>query len=117
MIPSAAMTLRRLTSQTSWNRNRSSRRLWSSVLKAPPNKKNMNDLHFLYQNHWGELFVCQFRTQEELQAFVRNIIARQTATPEIRYYIQRNSHYYEKNIERAKKAVVQAIKAGIVARM
>ena len=80
-------------------------------------KKNMNDLHFLYQNHWGELFVCQFRTQEELQAFVRNIIARQTATPEIRFYIQRNSHYYEKNIERAKKAVVQAIKAGIVARM
>ena len=80
-------------------------------------KKNMNDLHLLYQNHWGELFVRQFRTQEELQAFFRTIIARQTATPEIRYYVQRNSHYYEKNIQRAKQAVVQAIKAGLTARM
>jgi adenylate cyclase class 1 len=84
--------------------------------EGPPYKKNMNDLHFLYQNHWGELFVCQFRTQEELQAFVRIITVRQMATPEIRYYIQRNSHYYEKNIERTKRAVLQAIKAGITAR-
>ncbi len=84
--------------------------------EGPPNNKNMNDLHLLYQNHWGELFVRRFRTQEELQAFVRTVIAQQTATPEIRYYIQRNCHYYEKNIERAKKVVVQAIKAGITAR-
>lgn len=84
---------------------------------GPPNKKNMNDLHFLYQNHWGELFVRQFSTQEELQALVTDIATRQTATPEIRYYIQRNSHYYEKNIERTKRAVLHAVKSGIVARI
>ena len=53
-------------------------------------KKNMNDQHFLYQNHWGELFVRQFAPREELQAFIRTIIARQTATLETKYYIQRN---------------------------
>ncbi len=79
-------------------------------------KKNMNDQHFLYQNHWGELFVRQFSTQKDLQAFVRTIIARQTATLETKYYIQRNSHYFEKNIERTKRTVLQAIKSGIGAR-
>ncbi|MHB8770831.1 MAG: class I adenylate cyclase [Syntrophales bacterium] len=84
---------------------------------GPPNKKNMDDLHFLYQNHWGELFVRRFRTQEELRAFVQEIATAQTAPPEIKYYIQRNSHYYEKNIERTKRAVLQAIKSGIIARL
>ena len=85
--------------------------------EGSPHKKNINDLHFLYQNHWGELFARQFRTQEELRAFVRTIIARQSAIPEIRYYIQRNCQYYEKNIERTKQAVLQAIKAGITEQM
>jgi adenylate cyclase, class 1 len=84
--------------------------------EGSPYKKNINDLHFLYQNHWGELFVCLFRTHEELQAFVQAIIARQSVMPEIRYYIQRNSHYYEKDIERTKRAVLQAIKAGVTTR-
>jgi hypothetical protein len=84
--------------------------------EGPPHKKNINDLHFLYQNHWGELFVRQFRTQEGLQSAVRTMIARQKVMPEIRYYVQRNSHYYEKNIERTKQAVLQAIKAGITVR-
>ena len=79
-------------------------------------KKNMSDQHFLYQNHWGELFVRQFGTQEELQAFIRTITARQTASLETKYYIQRNSHYFEKNIERTKRTVLQAIRSGIVAK-
>ena len=79
-------------------------------------KKTMNDQHLLYLNHWGELFVRQFGTQEELQAFIRAIIARQTATLETKYYIQRNSHYYEKNIERTRRTILQTIKSGIVAK-
>jgi hypothetical protein len=82
--------------------------------EGSPNQKNMNDLHALYQNHWGELFVRRFRAQEKLQSFVQTVVAKQKATMEIKYYIQRNSYYYEKNIERTKQAVFQALRAGLL---
>lgn len=81
--------------------------------EGSPHQKNMNDLHALYQNHWGELFVRRFRAQENLQSFVQTVVAKQKATPEIKYYIQRNSHYYEKNIERTKQAILQALRTGL----
>lgn len=79
-----------------------------------PHQKNMNDIHVLYLNHWGELFVRAFRAQEKLQSFVKSVAAKQKTTPEIKYYIQRNSSYYEKNIERTKKAVLQALRTGLL---
>jgi adenylate cyclase class 1 len=82
--------------------------------EGSPDEKNMNDLHALYQNHWGELFVRRFRAQEKLQSFVHAIVAKQKATLEIKYYIQRNSYYYEKNIERTKKAVLHALRTGMI---
>ncbi len=82
--------------------------------EGSPYQKNMNDLHLLYQNHWGELFVRRFRAQEKLQSFVQAVAAREKATPEIKYYIQRNSNYYEKNIERTKQAVLQALRTGLL---
>jgi adenylate cyclase class 1 len=82
--------------------------------EGSPDEKNMNDLHALYQNHWGELFVRRFRAQEKLQSFVQTVVAKQKATMEIKYYIQRNSYYYEKNIERTKQAVFQALRAGLL---
>ena len=82
--------------------------------EGSPDEKNMNDLHALYQNHWGELFVRRFRAQEKLQSFVHSVVAKQKATSEIKYYIQRNSYYYEKNIERTKKAVLHALRTGMI---
>ncbi|MHB8910059.1 MAG: class I adenylate cyclase [Syntrophales bacterium] len=82
--------------------------------EGSPDEKNMNDLDALYLNHWGELFVRHFRAQEKLQSFVHATVAKQKAPIEIKYYVQRNSHYYEKNIERTKQAVLHALRTGMI---
>jgi adenylate cyclase, class 1 len=79
-----------------------------------PDEKDINDLHTVYENNWGELFVRRFRSREKFQSFVRAVAVEQNCVPEIKYYIQRNSYYYEKNIERTKQAVLQALKAGML---
>lgn len=82
--------------------------------EGSPDEKSMNDLHAMYLNHWGELFVRRFRAQENLQSFVHSAVAKQKAPIEIKYYIQRNSHYFEKNIERTKQAVLHALGTGMI---
>lgn len=78
-----------------------------------PYCKDIDDLNAVYLNCWGELFVRPFRSQETFLEFVRNLMAGQRQIPEVRYYLKRNSHYYEKNIARTKQAVIEAIKAGL----
>ena len=66
--------------------------------------KDVNDLCVIYKNHWGELFVSRFNDPVKFREFVQEKVEifRQTETY---YYIQRNSLYYEKIIERTKTIV------------
>jgi adenylate cyclase class 1 len=68
--------------------------------------KDMNDLCVIYCNHWGELFVQRFNSPEKLKEFLE-VGGRKFSQAAIFYYIQRNSHAYEKIIERTKKLVTQ----------
>ncbi|MDD5171126.1 MAG: class I adenylate cyclase [Syntrophales bacterium] len=66
--------------------------------------KDVNDFSVIYKNHWGELFLHRFRTPMAFKEFIHQndkIFHR----VEMHYYIQRNSQYYEKIIERTKKIV------------
>ncbi|MBN1615239.1 MAG: class I adenylate cyclase, partial [Deltaproteobacteria bacterium] len=66
--------------------------------------KDMNDLCVIFKNNWGELFIRRFTSIDTFKAFLGRI-CRQGSDPEINYYIQRNSLYYEKIIERTKRIV------------
>ncbi len=72
------------------------------------NSKNINDFSLLYSNNWGELFVRRFDSTDKLKAFLeknRKLIEGK----KMDYYVQRNSVYYEKIIERTKSLVGQII--------
>ncbi|MDX9786749.1 MAG: class I adenylate cyclase [Desulfobacterales bacterium] len=72
-------------------------------------EKNINDFGVLYKNNWGELFLRRFISAIELEAFLKR--ARQPALGfETAYYLQRNSSYYEKIIERTKQVILSSIK-------
>ena len=73
--------------------------------------KDVNDFNILYRNHWGEFFLRRFNTPEKLQAFIEREPMK-FRFAERHYYVQRNSVYYEKIIERTKKLVTH-IFAGI----
>ena len=66
--------------------------------------KDINDLCVIYSNLWGELFVRRFNSPEKLKEFIKSG-GRKFLRAEMHYYIQRNSPYYEKIIERTKKLV------------
>ena len=68
--------------------------------------KDMNDFCVIYSNHWGELFVRRFNSPEKFMAFIESGGQKFSRT-ETYYYIQRNSLYYEKIIERTKNIVTQ----------
>ena len=68
--------------------------------------KDMNDFNVLYCNHWGEMFFHRFNSPEKFQAFIQSG-GKKFLRTEMFYYIQRNSLYYEKIIERTKKIVSQ----------
>jgi adenylate cyclase class 1 len=66
--------------------------------------KNINNFTLLYSNHWGELFSHRFHTPKKFKAFIEgnaNIFFGVNTC----YYVQRNSRYYEKVIERTKMLV------------
>lgn len=72
-------------------------------------EKDINDFGVLYNNSWGELYVKRCTSARELESFLRK--ARQPALgSEISYYLQRNSTYYEKIIERTKQVILSGIK-------
>jgi adenylate cyclase, class 1 len=79
----------------------------------PRNASELNDLSVIYSNHWGELFFRRFNSPSQFEAFIGQggLIFSRT---EKHYYIQRNSLYYEKIIERTKNLVNQ-IFAGVTA--
>jgi adenylate cyclase class 1 len=70
--------------------------------------KDMNDLCVIFKNNWGELFIRRFNGIDTFKAFLGKI-CRQGSNPEISYYIQRNSLYYEKIIERTKRIVSEML--------
>jgi adenylate cyclase class 1 len=81
--------------------------------EGSPDQTHINDLRVVYGNHWGELFVRRFPTREKFQTFVKAIVTHQQTIPEIKYYVQRNSSYYEKNIEHTKEAILHALRTRI----
>lgn len=66
-----------------------------------PWEKEINDFSVIYKNTWGELFVKRIVTPQELVAFVKKITKKRPASTSC--YVQRNSTYYEKIIDRTKK--------------
>jgi hypothetical protein len=68
----------------------------------------MADFCVLYQNNWGELFEKRVRSLDHLKDFFD---ARRVAFAhaEVNYYIRRSNQYYEKIIERTKKAISKII--------
>ncbi len=68
--------------------------------------KDMNDFCVIYSNHWGELFVRRFNSPEKMKEFIESG-GQKFARTEMYYYIQRNSLYYEKIIERTKQLVTR----------
>ena len=72
--------------------------------------KDMNDFCVIYTNHWGELFVRRFNSPEKFMGFIADGGQKFSRT-EMFYYIQRNSLYYEKIIERTKNIVTQIFSA------
>jgi adenylate cyclase, class 1 len=69
-----------------------------------PWEKDINDFTVIYKNNWGELFVQRFNSPHKLEGFFKE--ARSNSEHiEINYYVQRNSTYFEKIIERTKKII------------
>lgn len=67
-----------------------------------PWEKDINDFAVIYKNSWGELFIRRFSSPRKLESFLRSSMPDRTAV-ETKCYVQRNSTYYEKIIERTKK--------------
>ena len=67
-------------------------------------EKDINDFGIIYKNSWGELFVERYSSPRKLEAFCRKNQQGRWQI-ETNYYVQRNSTYYEKIIERTKRIV------------
>jgi hypothetical protein len=72
-------------------------------------EKDINDFGVIYNNSWGELYVNRCTSARELESFLRKM--RQPALgSETSYYLQRNSTYYEKIIDRTKQVILAGIR-------
>ncbi len=67
-------------------------------------EKDINDFCVIHINNWGELFVERIRSPKKLESFIRQACVGRWQ-PEINYYVQRNSTYYEKIIDRTKRII------------
>ncbi len=65
-------------------------------------EKDINDFGIIYKNSWGELFVENYNSPRRLEAFIKKN-EQQSRPIETNFYVQRNSTYYEKIIERTKR--------------
>jgi len=72
------------------------------------NENGLNDFCILYQNNWGELFEEKIDSKSHLRNFFDTHREKFTNV-DVNYYIQRNSRYYEKTIERTKRSISQII--------
>lgn len=76
--------------------------------EASHHGKDINDFCLLYLNTWGELFVRRFNAPDKLKLFLMKN-DKDGECKEMDYYIQRNSIYYEKIIERTKRLIAQIV--------
>jgi len=67
--------------------------------------KDVNNFGVVYTNNWGEIFIQRFNSPLQFKEWVRRDEKKYERT-DIFYYIQRNSQYYEKIIERTKKLAI-----------
>lgn len=67
-------------------------------------EKDINDFGVIHINSWGELFVERMRSPRKLETFIKKSCEGRWK-PEVNYYVQRNSTYYEKIIERTKRII------------
>ena len=70
--------------------------------------KDVNDFCVIYKNHWEEIFLHRFNSPFQFKEFVQKG-GKKFHQTETYYYIQRNSLYYEKIIERTKTIVTQTL--------
>ena len=71
-------------------------------------EKDINDFGVIHINSWGELFVKRMRSPRKLEAFIKKSCEGRWK-PEVNYYVQRNSTYYEKIIERTKRIIFSTL--------
>jgi adenylate cyclase class 1 len=74
--------------------------------EKPGQARDIDDLCVVFSNHWGELFFRRFNSPDQFRAFIDHgggIFER----TKMHIYVQRNSLYYEKIIERVKNLVGQ----------
>jgi adenylate cyclase class 1 len=67
-------------------------------------EKDINDFCIIHINNWGELFVQRMRSPKKLETYVNQACVGRWQ-PAINYYVQRNSTYYEKIIDRTKRII------------
>lgn len=72
----------------------------------PGHARDINDLSTIYSNHWGELFFRRFSSPDQFRAFIERSGGIFERT-QMHIYVQRNSLYYEKIIERIKNLASQ----------
>ncbi len=73
-----------------------------------PWEKDINNFRVVYKNNWGELFMRRFHSQHKLNIFF-SAWGDERHAIEVSYYLQRNSSYYEKIIERTKQILFPSI--------
>lgn len=66
------------------------------------------DVCVIYSNNWGELFVSRLKSMHHLQDFL-SVHQDKLAYADMNCYVQRSSQFYEKIIERTKRAITQII--------
>jgi len=77
---------------------------------------DVNDFSILYVNNWGELFFHRFNAPDKFKAYIESNGPKFHHT-QIHYYIQRNSLYYEKIIERTKRLVAHIFASAAAGRV
>jgi adenylate cyclase, class 1 len=69
---------------------------------------DIRDFCVIYKNNWEEFFVKRFSSAEIMKAFFTKA-GKVSRYLEPHYYIQRNTRYYEKIIERTKNMIAQML--------
>jgi len=64
----------------------------------------MGDFSLLYKNQWGEMFCEHFRDVASFQSFLKEKVDLLDEA-RLNFYVRRSTSYYEKNIERTKRAL------------
>jgi adenylate cyclase class 1 len=69
---------------------------------------DIHDFCVIYKNNWEEFFVRRFSSTEKMKSFFSDA-SKTSRNLEAHYYIQRNTKYYEKIIERTKNMITQML--------